>query len=59
MQLAQLAKRVIKIDFIIRNTEAQISQKKLEGYYKLAQIIQWGRSAPIKFCERFFGIEFL
>jgi len=31
----------------------------MESYLKLAEIIQWGRMAPIKFCERFFGIEFL
>ena len=47
------------MDYFIRKTDVQISQRKLEGYLKLAEIIQWGRKIPIKFCERFFGIEFL
>ena len=47
------------MDYFIRSSDIQLSQKKLEGYLKLAEIIQWGRKAPIKFCERFMGIEFL
>ena len=47
------------MNFFIRNSEVQISQKKLEGYLKLAEIIQWGRKSPIHFCQRFMGIEFL
>lgn len=47
------------MDFMIKSSQAQISQRKLESYLRLSQIIQWGRSAPVKFCERFFGIEFL
>jgi len=31
------------MDYFIRNSELQISQKKIEGYLKLAEIIQWGR----------------
>ena len=31
------------MDYFIRNSEMQISQKKIEGYLKLAEIIQWGR----------------
>jgi hypothetical protein len=26
---------------------------------KLAEIIQWGRKNPVKFCERFYGIDWL
>jgi hypothetical protein len=44
---------------MLKSTKVQISQRKLESYYKLGQIIQWGRQAPVKFAERFFGIEFL
>ena len=40
-------------------TYYDMSNIKLEGLKKTAQIIQWGRRQPIKFCERFFGIEFL
>ncbi|WP_299831248.1 terminase [uncultured Metabacillus sp.] len=47
------------MDFFIRSTDAQISQRKLEGYLKLSEIIQWGRKNPIKFCEQFLGIQFL
>lgn len=36
-----------------------ISQRKLDGYIKLAEIIQWGRKNPVKFVERFFGMELL
>ena len=49
----------VLMNFFIRNSEVQISQKKLEGYLKLAEIIQWGRKSPIHFCQRFMGIEFL
>lgn len=36
-----------------------ISQRKLEGYIKLAEVIQWGRRNPVKFVERFLGLELL
>lgn len=45
--------------FFKKPTAYDISEMKLEGLKKYAEIIQWGRSAPIKFCERFFGVEFL
>jgi len=47
------------MDYFVRSTEKNISQRKLEGYLKLAQVVQWGRENPIKYCERFYGIEFL
>ena len=50
---------MIVLEYFLRSSETQLSQKKLEGYLKLSEIIQWGRKAPIKFCERFMGIEFL
>lgn len=37
----------------------KISQRKLDGYLKLAEIIQWGRRNPVKFIERFMGLELL
>ncbi|MCM3387322.1 terminase [Ureibacillus chungkukjangi] len=40
-------------------SKENISQRKLDGYIKLAEIIQWGRKNPIGFVERFFGIELL
>lgn len=36
-----------------------MSQRKIDGYLKLAQVIQWGRKNPVKFVERFFGMELL
>lgn len=47
------------MNIIIKNSKKELSQRKLEGYLKLAQIVQWGRSSPVKFCERFYGVEFL
>lgn len=47
------------MDYLVKSTKKQISQRKLEGYLRLAKVIQWGRRSPIHFCERFFGIEFL
>lgn len=29
-----------------------MSQRKIDGYLKLAEIIQWGRKNPVKFVER-------
>ena len=40
-------------------TYYDMSELKLEGLRKYAEIIQWGRKNPVKFCERFFGVEFL
>jgi hypothetical protein len=31
------------MDIIIKQTEQEMSQRKLEGYLKLAEIVQWGR----------------
>ncbi|MFE4571303.1 terminase [Paenibacillus chitinolyticus] len=47
------------MEIIIKKSEQEISQRKLEGYLKLAEIVQWGRRVPVKYCERFYGIEFL
>ena len=45
--------------FFKKPTYYDMSELKLEGLKKFAKIIQWGRRNPVKFCERFFGIEFL
>jgi hypothetical protein len=36
-----------------------MSQRKIDGYLKLAEIIQWGRKYPVRFVERFLGMELL
>ena len=43
----------------IKPTEQIISQRKLEGLHKLAEIKQWGLRNPTKFMERFIGVELL
>lgn len=45
--------------FFKKPTYYDMSELKLEGLKKFSEIIQWGRRNPIKFCERFYGIEFL
>lgn len=40
-------------------SKENLSQRKLEGYIKWAEIIRWGRRNPVKFCEKFIGIEFM
>jgi len=47
------------MEIVIKKSKQEMSQRKLEGYIKLGEIIQWGRRVPVKFCERFYGIEFL
>ena len=36
-----------------------MSQRKIDGYLKLAEMIQWGRLYPLRFIELMFGIELL
>jgi hypothetical protein len=50
---------VIKLEYIIKPTNKQMSQRKIDGYLKLCEIVRWGRSHPVKYCERFYGVEFL
>ena len=37
----------------------ELSQRKLEEYHKMSQIIQWGRKNPVKFAEAFFGTKLI
>ena len=43
----------------VKPTEQILSQRKLEGLEKLAEIKQWGLRNPTKFMERFIGVELL
>lgn len=36
-----------------------MSQRKIDGYLKLADIINWGRMYPVRFVERFLGLDML
>ena len=44
---------VLSITIISRDSELGLTQKKLEGYKKYAEIIQYGRKNPVKFAETF------
>ena len=37
----------------------ELSQRKIEEYSKLSEIIQWGRKNPVKFSECFFGLKLI
>jgi len=47
------------MEYYKKSTEKELSQRKKEGYLKLTEIIQWGRKYPVKFIDRFMGIELL
>ena len=47
---------VLSITIISRDSELGLTQKKLEGYKKYSEIIQWGRKNPAKFAETFLGV---
>ena len=46
----------MSITIISRDSELGLTQKKLEGYKKYSEIIQWGRKNPVKFAETFLGV---
>lgn len=43
----------------VKPSENEISQRKLEGYLKLAEIKQWGIKNPTKFMSIFLGVDLL
>lgn len=47
------------MDYIIKKTDQEISTRKLEGYRRWANVVQWGRRNPVQFAEQFIGIEFM
>lgn len=46
----------MSITIISRDSELGLTQKKLEGYKKYSEIIQWGRKNCVKFAETFLGV---
>ena len=46
-------------EIYVKPTEFQISERKLEGYKKLAEIRQFGIKYPTKFMKEFIGVELL
>jgi hypothetical protein len=47
------------LDYLIKSSQKDLSDRKLEAYAKYAKILQWGRQCPVRYCERFYGIELL
>ena len=37
----------------------ELSQRKIEEYTKMANLVQWGRKNPVKFCELAFGLQLI
>ncbi len=46
------------MDFIIKESQKEFSQRQLETYEKYTQLIQWGRRDPVEFIRQIMGIEF-
>ena len=42
-----------------KQSDKEISQRKMETYEKYCKIITWGRSHPVEFASKFMGIELL
>ena len=49
----------MSITILNKELESTLTQKKLEGYLKYNEIIQWGRKNPVKFAELILGVEFM
>jgi len=47
------------MDFLIRESQKELSQRKQETYYRYNQVIQWGRRDPVAFIRRFMKIELM
>lgn len=49
----------MSITIISKDSELGLTQKKLEGYKKYSDIIQWGRKNPVLFAQEFLGVTFM
>lgn len=49
----------MSVTIISRDSELGLTQKKLEGYKKYSDIINWGRKNPVLFAETFLGVQML
>ena len=47
------------MEYIIRKTQKELSQKKLEEYSHFEKIINYGRQNPIWFSEEFYGVKLI
>mgnify|MGYP005754466211 FL=1 len=46
-------------EIYVKPTELMLTQRKLEGLKKLAEIKQWGIRNPTKFMHTFLGVDLL
>ena len=49
----------MSITIISKESDLGLTQKKLEGYKKYSEIIQWGRRNPVMFAETFLGVQMM
>lgn len=47
------------MDVYIPTTKRELSQRKLQAYQDISNIINWGRRNPVKFAEHMFGTALL
>ena len=46
------------INVIFNQFDYEISERKKEIWDRYNKVIQWGRKHPLRFAEKFLGIEF-
>lgn len=47
------------MDIFVKPSGLELTQKRLDDYKKLCEIIQWGRKNPVRFVDEFLGISLL
>ena len=47
------------MDFIVRESQKEFSQRQLETYERYTQLIQWGRRDPVEFIRQIMGVELM
>lgn len=47
------------MEFYSKMSDRELSQKKLEEYYKISKIVAWARQNPVRFIEEVFQIALL
>lgn len=47
------------MDYLIKSSQRELSQRKQENYERYCKVINWGRRDPNSFISRFMGIELL
>jgi hypothetical protein len=47
------------MEYISKISGKELSQRKIEEYYKISKIVNWGRANPTRFAEEIFGIKLI